>query len=38
VRQELERELAELFCIEHTTLQMMVEQLLEIEDRRPAKD
>jgi cobalt-zinc-cadmium efflux system protein len=38
VRQELERELAERFGIEHTTLQMMVEQLLEIEDRRPAKD
>src|SRR5919201_5485716 len=38
VRQELERELAERFGIEHTTLQMMVEQLLEIEDRRPNKD
>jgi cobalt-zinc-cadmium efflux system protein len=38
VRQELERELAERFGIEHTTLQMMVEQLLEIEDHRPAKD
>ena len=38
VRQQLERELAERFGIEHTTLQMMVEQLLEIEDRRPAKD
>src|SRR5436190_1403112 len=38
VRQALERELAERFGIEHTTLQMMVEQLLEIEDRRPAKD
>jgi cobalt-zinc-cadmium efflux system protein len=38
VRHELERELAERFGIEHTTLQMMVEQLLEIEDRRPAKD
>ena len=38
VRQALERELAERFGIEHTTLQMMVEQLLEIEDRRPTKD
>jgi cobalt-zinc-cadmium efflux system protein len=38
VRHELERELAERFGIEHTTLQMMVEQLLEIEDRRPTKD
>jgi cobalt-zinc-cadmium efflux system protein len=38
VRQALERQLAERFGIEHTTLQMMVEQLLEIEDRRPAKD
>ena len=38
VRQALERELAERFGIEHTTLQMMVEQLLEIEDRRPMKD
>jgi cobalt-zinc-cadmium efflux system protein len=38
IRHELERELAERFGIEHTTLQMMVEQLLEIEDRRPNKD
>jgi cobalt-zinc-cadmium efflux system protein len=38
VRQKLERELAERFGIEHTTLQMMVEPLLEIEDRRPAQD
>jgi len=38
VRQVLERELAERFGIKHTTLQMMVEQLLEIEDRRPAKE
>jgi len=38
VRQALERELAERFGIEHTTLQMMVEQLLEIEDHRPTKD
>jgi cobalt-zinc-cadmium efflux system protein len=38
VRRELERELAERFGIEHTTLQVMVEQLLEIEDRRPPKD
>jgi cobalt-zinc-cadmium efflux system protein len=34
VRHNLERVLAERFAIEHTTLQMMVEQLLEIEDRR----
>jgi cobalt-zinc-cadmium efflux system protein len=38
VRQALEHELAERFGIEHTTLQMMVEQLLEIEDRRRTKD
>ena len=38
VRQALEHQLAERFGIEHTTLQMMVEQLLEIEDRRPTKD
>ena len=38
VRQELEHELAERFGIEHTTLQMMVEQLLELEDRRSPKD
>jgi cobalt-zinc-cadmium efflux system protein len=38
VRRRLERELADRFGIEHTTLQVMVEQLLEIEDRRPAKD
>jgi cobalt-zinc-cadmium efflux system protein len=38
VRQKLEEELAERFGIEHTTLQMMVEPLLEIEDRRPAQD
>jgi cobalt-zinc-cadmium efflux system protein len=35
VRRDLERVLAERFNIEHTTLQMMVEQLLELEDRRP---
>jgi cobalt-zinc-cadmium efflux system protein len=35
VRRDLERVLAERFSIEHTTLQMMVEQLLELEDRRP---
>jgi cobalt-zinc-cadmium efflux system protein len=35
VRQELEDVLAERFGIEHTTLQVMAEQLLEIEDRRP---
>jgi cobalt-zinc-cadmium efflux system protein len=34
VRHELEQLLAERFGIEHTTLQMMVEQLLELEDRR----
>lgn len=38
VRQALESELADRFGIEHTTLQMMVEQLLEIEDRRPCKE
>jgi cobalt-zinc-cadmium efflux system protein len=38
VRHALEHELAERFGIEHTTLQMMVEQLLEIEDRRPARE
>jgi cobalt-zinc-cadmium efflux system protein len=38
VRHELEHELAERFGIEHTTLQMMVEQLLELEDRRSPKD
>jgi len=38
VRHELEHELAERFRIEHTTLQMMVEQLLELEDRRSPKD
>lgn len=37
VRRRLEGELADRFGIEHTTLQVMVEQLLEIEDRRPAK-
>jgi cobalt-zinc-cadmium efflux system protein len=35
VRHALEHELAERFEIEHTTLQMVVEQLIEIEDRRP---
>jgi cobalt-zinc-cadmium efflux system protein len=35
VRQDVEHMLAERFGIEHTTLQMMVEPLLEIEDRRP---
>jgi cobalt-zinc-cadmium efflux system protein len=35
VRQALEHELSDRFGIEHTTLQMMVERLLEIEDRRP---
>jgi cobalt-zinc-cadmium efflux system protein len=34
VRRSLERMLAERFGIEHTTLQMMVEQLVELEDRR----
>jgi cobalt-zinc-cadmium efflux system protein len=34
VRHNLEHVLADRFGIEHTTLQMMVEQLLEIEDRR----
>jgi cobalt-zinc-cadmium efflux system protein len=34
VRHHLEHVLADRFGIEHTTLQMMVEQLLEIEDRR----
>jgi cobalt-zinc-cadmium efflux system protein len=38
VRQALEHELKARFGIEHTTLQMMVEQLLEIEDRRPCKE
>ncbi len=38
IRHALERELAERFGIEHTTLQMMVEQLLEIEDRRPCAE
>jgi cobalt-zinc-cadmium efflux system protein len=38
VRHALEHELAERFGIEHTTLQMMVEQLLEIEDHRPARE
>jgi cobalt-zinc-cadmium efflux system protein len=38
VRRALEHELAERFGIEHTTLQMVVEQLLEIEDRRPCKE
>ena len=35
VRVAVERVLAERFDIEHTTLQMMAEQLLELEDRRP---
>src|SRR3954447_11941319 len=35
VRRDVERVLAERFNIEHTTLQMMAEQLLELEDRRP---
>jgi hypothetical protein len=35
VRHTLEHELAERFQIEHTTLQMMVEQLVELEDHRP---
>ena len=34
VRHELEHVLDDRFGIEHTTLQMMVEQLLELEDRR----
>jgi cobalt-zinc-cadmium efflux system protein len=34
VRQRVEAVLADRFGIEHTTLQMMVERLLEIEDRR----
>jgi cobalt-zinc-cadmium efflux system protein len=38
VRGDLERLLAVRFGIEHTTLQMMAEQLLEIEDRRPGHD
>jgi len=38
VRHALEHELAERFGIEHTTLQMMVEQLLDIEDRRPCSE
>ncbi|HEY2600618.1 MAG TPA: cation diffusion facilitator family transporter [Thermoleophilaceae bacterium] len=38
VRHALEHELAERFGIEHTTLQTMVEQLLDIEDRRPGRD
>jgi cobalt-zinc-cadmium efflux system protein len=38
VRHELEHELAERFGIEHTTLQMMAEQLLELEDHRSPKD
>jgi cobalt-zinc-cadmium efflux system protein len=35
VRADVERVLAERFGIEHTTLQMMAEPLLELEDRRP---
>jgi cobalt-zinc-cadmium efflux system protein len=35
VRIAVERMLAERFGIEHTTLQMMAEHLLELEDRRP---
>jgi cobalt-zinc-cadmium efflux system protein len=35
VRAAVEDVLAERFGIEHTTLQMMAEQLLELEDRRP---
>jgi cobalt-zinc-cadmium efflux system protein len=38
VRAALEHELAEHFDIEHTTLQMMVEQLVELEDHRPGRD
>lgn len=38
VRHALEHELATRFGVEHTTLQVMVEQLLEIEDRRPARE
>jgi cobalt-zinc-cadmium efflux system protein len=34
VRHDLEHVLQDRFGIEHTTLQMMVEQLLELEDRR----
>jgi len=34
VRRRVEELLAERFSIEHTTLQMMVEHLIEIEDRR----
>jgi cobalt-zinc-cadmium efflux system protein len=34
VRHDLEHVLADRFGIEHTTLQVMVEQLLELEDRR----
>jgi cobalt-zinc-cadmium efflux system protein len=35
IRIQVEHVLAERFGIEHTTLQMMVEPLLELEDRRP---
>jgi cobalt-zinc-cadmium efflux system protein len=38
VRQTIEQELTDRFGIEHTTLQVMVVQLLEIEDRRPCKE
>lgn len=38
VRHALEHELSERFGIEHTTLQVMAEQLLEIEDRRPPRE
>lgn len=38
VRHALEHELAGRFGIQHTTLQVMVEQLLEIEDRRPGRE
>jgi cobalt-zinc-cadmium efflux system protein len=34
VRRALEHELADRFGIEHTTLQVMVEQLIELEDHR----
>src|SRR5204862_7529386 len=34
VRRRIEAVLADRFSIEHTTLQMMVERLIEIEDRR----
>jgi cobalt-zinc-cadmium efflux system protein len=37
VRVAVERVLAERYGIEHTTLQMMAEQLLELEDRRPQR-